>query len=165
LFSPRTPRKSWPLTAASLFSNKTSLVQSLIKERVVSSGATFDSFALAFNSSPNCNMTDIGQRAPSSRPSAHNSTVLTFGSTCTGATPVEEKMASLLKIHVPTKWDDVSLMLDLRERDAHFPFAFRSLKRVYIVGIHPTSLLSIAPQLVIAEKTPLSRSFEAKVVA
>lgn len=44
-----------------VFVNKAALVNSLCKERVISSGATWDEFALAFNSASTCHLVDIGK--------------------------------------------------------------------------------------------------------
>lgn len=59
--------------------NKLALVASLVRQGVLASGATWDSFALAFNSSPMCSLIDIG------------------------ATPVESKVAAMLKVHCATR--------------------------------------------------------------
>lgn len=94
------------------------LVTSFCREGVLASGATWDSFALAFNSSPNVNLVDVG------------------------ATPVETKVAAMLKVHTAT----------------------RSLKRIYLVGLHPTSLLAALPGLAESQNTPLSRRAKEKIV-
>jgi hypothetical protein len=72
------------LTSLLFRSNRAALASSLIKAQVISSGATWDAFALAFNSSPLSNLIDVGN------------------------TPVESKVSSQLDLRLQVVPDSLS---------------------------------------------------------